>query len=510
MIDSLMIKSLYALSMLAVVSSASLLVDSKPRLSRSLRVLGFLGIPVLFLGTGLLKLLDYQLLLTLTASVIAVGVSLHGEGYYKVMYGLAKNFQLVVDLVLASLILLFSSTLFIELIMYWFFVDVIIAFIALTMEYGTENLKVAAIYIAMCIAPSDIALLTMWAILASKIGLYESLLLPLNTPLSNPLSLDLVTSVVMLFGFAVKLGQFPLHSWLPIVHGKAPSHISAILSGLVIKIGVYAFFLSSQFFTLNPVAFYVLLVQGFISTIYGSFSAVLQTDVKRILACSSVGYGGVLTLLYAISMILELNTLHVVILAVIAFHALTKALAFVNAGLVYQLTNTYDVSKLGYVIYLSREAGISAFNVLLNVTGIPPSVGFIVKLLLIAVSLLVARVNPLGLVMVLAFVLAAIFSIIYGAKYMSTYISALPRPITRTVPIPRIEVQAETYLSATTLVAPLPLIAYVATVISQPIALTALFTYVITLVTYVYVLMSTYTRARFPEEAKCWLSGVES
>lgn len=135
--------------------------------------------------------------------------------------------------------------------------------------------------------------------------------------------------------------------------------------------------------------FYILLAQGLVLTIHGSFEAILQTNVKWVLAHSSVGYGGVITALYASSMRLGDQALNAII-AVLVFHTLTKALAFINTGLIYQVANAYDVYQLGYLYCMSREDTLSAYMALLNLTGIPPSTGFIVKVLLIATSILLA------------------------------------------------------------------------------------------------------------------------
>ncbi|MEM0031791.1 MAG: proton-conducting transporter membrane subunit [Desulfurococcaceae archaeon] len=508
--DLFTFKIVHALLILLPVISGSILVDAYPRLSRVLRITGFTVPTILLLTTGY-PMIDYQLALVLLTSVVAIGVSIHSEGYYKVIYGLSRYFQLVVDLVLATLLLLFSSSFLIELIIYWFFLDIIVAFIAITMEHGTENLPVASTYIAMCIAPSDIALLTMWAMLAVRYGLFNSLLTPLNTLPSERINLDLITSMIILFGFAVKLGQFPLHSWLPIVHGKAPSHISALLSGLIIKMGAYAFFLSSQMFTFNPIAFYVLLVQGLISTIYGSFGAIIQTNIKWILAYSSIGYGGIITTLYSTLMILGMNTLRPIIIAVIVFHALTKALAFTNTGLIYQISNTYDIYKLGYLYYVSREGALSAYVALLNMTGIPPSAGFIVKILLITISVLLSMENPLGLPLTVAIVLSAIFSIAYSAKFIGAYLSTLPQISPRAIPIPKMELAAELYMSFASLLAPAVLMMYMLNLFTygQAVVAVTLPIYIASLVTSIIVFTHILREPRMPEDIKYWLSGVD-
>ncbi|MFZ8791964.1 MAG: proton-conducting transporter membrane subunit [Thermosphaera aggregans] len=105
---------------------------------------------------------------------------------------------------------------------------------------------------------------------------------------------------------------------------------------------------------------------------------------------SSVGYGGVITASYASSMRLGNQALNAIIIAVSVFHTLTKALLFINTGLIYQIANMYDVYQPGYLYCMSREGALSACMALLNLTGIPPSTSFIVKVLLITTSILLA------------------------------------------------------------------------------------------------------------------------
>lgn len=503
---------IYAAIVLGPVISGSLLVDVYPRLSRVLRILGFIAGPLILFTLAPTKPLFFQLVLTTLSAIVAIGISLHNEGYYKVMYGVSRYFQLVVDMVLGSLILLFSSAFFIEVIIYWFFLDMLIAFIAITMEHGAENLPVASTYIAMCIAPSDLGLLALWAVLAGRYGLFESMMLRIGSPIGEKIALDIALSVVIVSGLAIKLGQFPLHSWPPIVYSRAPSHVSALMSGLVSKMGIYGMLIASELLALDPVAFYVLLVQGLISTVYGSFGAVLQTDLKRILAYSSIAYGGLIASTYAVSVLLNMPWLTLITLLLIVYHGLTKSLAFANTGLVYQLANTYDVYKLGYLYYVTREGSLAAYIALLNMTGIPPSTGYLVKLLLLVTSILIARESLLGLALVVAVVLSAIFSIAYSAKFIGAYLSSLPKITPRVIPIPRVELNAELYLGVATLLSPALVLAYAVITgsLEAYIAWITLPIYALTLLISVYVFISILRKKAMPEDVKYWVSGVES
>lgn len=504
------VKIIYAISILMPVLIGANLVDSQPRLSRLLRILGFTIPPVLFISLGLFTLLDYQLVLTIVSIIVAIGVSLHNEAYYRTLYGVTRYFQVIIDTVLATLILLFSSNYFVELIVYWLFLDIIVALIAITMEYGVENLPVASTYIVMCIAPSDIALLTMWALLASRHGLMQSLFLELNTIIPS-LTLDPLASIILGFGFATKIGQFPLHSWLPIVHSKSPSHVSAILSGLIIKMGAYGYFLSTQLFKLHEVVFYLLLVQGLISIVYGAFGATMQTHIKWLLAYSSVSYGGIITAFFAVYNLTGIEVLRVIVLFVITFHALTKSLSFLNTGLVYQVANTYEIYKLGYLFYVTRKGALSAFTALLNLTGVPPSIGFLVKILLLTITITISSATLLGLPLTIGVVIASIFSIAYGVKFLGVYTAILPRTPPRPIPIPSIELTAELYLGTATLISPLILLLYLlSTSLLSPlhIGLVSII-YVLSLLAYILLFTRVYTKPEMPEDIKYWLSGVE-
>jgi len=508
------VKIVYASTVLGLVLLGSYVVDSNPRLSRILRMLGFIAIPALMVLTGYLHLHDYQLVLLLIASIIAVGVSLHSEGYYKVLYGVSRRFQLVVDVILASLILLFSSSYFIELIIYWFFLDLFVAFAAITMEHGAENLPVASTYIVMCIAPSDLALLTMWALLALKYGVINSMLIDITSSTLERIQLDPVISSLLLFGFAVKMGQFPLHSWLPVVHGKSPSHVSAILSGIIVKMGAYAYFLTTQLFNVQDIASYILAIQGLVSAIYGSFGAVMQTNIKYLLAYSTISYCGIITLLFAAHVMLKLDVLRLVLLLVIVFHSLTKSLMFINTGFIYQVANTYDIYRLGYLYYVDRRVASAVFTALMNLTGIPPSIGFLVKVLIVALSIALTLTHPIGMLLLIAIVVSSVFSIAYGAKFMSTYISTLPRIHPKIVLVPLIEAFAELYLAVVSLIAPIPVFITLLALkaFSIDFIITLVLIYSATIIAYIVFMRWAYARSYGVEvgDVKYWLSGVEA
>ncbi|TGC07910.1 proton-conducting transporter transmembrane domain-containing protein [Methanolobus halotolerans] len=180
--------------------------------------------------------------------------------------------------------------------------------------------------------------------------------------------------------FGNKAAIFPLHYWLPDVHPSAPSPISAMLSGVLINVGAYGmirvFFLifRDTLYIFQPVIIYLALA----TIIIGAISAVAQTDVKRLLAYSSVGQIGYVFLgiglggMYAIT----------AALVYLVNHAVAKSMLFLSSGGIIHHAGTRDMRKMGGMVD-SAPLLASMFLVgTMSIAGLPPTGGFIAKFLL--------------------------------------------------------------------------------------------------------------------------------
>lgn len=180
--------------------------------------------------------------------------------------------------------------------------------------------------------------------------------------------------------FGNKAAIFPLHYWLPDVHPTAPSPISAILSGVLIKVGVYGI-LRIFFFIFRDITGIfqpIIIILSLFTIIIGAASAVSQNNVKRLLAYSSVsqigyvflaiGFGGVTAI--AASLVYLVN------------HALTKSLLFLTAGGIIHHAGTKDMNKMGGMINSSPFMAFAFLVGSMSIAGLPPMGGFISKLLL--------------------------------------------------------------------------------------------------------------------------------
>jgi hydrogenase-4 component B len=156
-----------------------------------------------------------------------------------------------------------------------------------------------------------------------------------------------------LLGFGLKAGLFPLHVWLPSAHGQAPSHVSALLSGVAIKTGLYGLVRFSGWLPLPGSAGWTLLGVGAVGAVVGIAFALAQTDLKRLLAYCSVENMGILVAGLGAAVIARDagQTWGLVVLAGVFLHTwnhgVFKALLFLAAGAVHHACGTREISRLG-------------------------------------------------------------------------------------------------------------------------------------------------------------------
>lgn len=198
--------------------------------------------------------------------------------------------------------------------------------------------------------------------------------------------------VFLLFfaGFGIKAGFFPFHTWLPDAHPAAPSHVSGIMSGVMIKMGIYGmvrviFAVQEDFMAIGLFLLAVSLFTG----IYGVMQAIVQHDLKKLLAYHSIENIGIIGIGLGLGCI-GLAT-HNYLLAILGFvggllhvlnHSLFKSLLFYTAGNVYQATRSRIIDKLGG---LGKKMPATTFFFLLgslSICGLPPFNGFISEYLL--------------------------------------------------------------------------------------------------------------------------------
>ncbi len=190
----------------------------------------------------------------------------------------------------------------------------------------------------------------------------------------------ILASAFLIVGFGTKAGVAPFHPWLPDAHAEAPTPVSALLSGVMLKVAIYALVRTvTMFFPGFPPVASFLLALGVFTLVIGDLMALAQDDLKRMLAYSSVSQIGYVLMGFGIGTYFGIyaGLFHLL------DHALAKALLFLAAGSVIYATGARRVSDLGGVAKKMPVTSFCFFCGALAVSGIPPFNGFQSKLALL-------------------------------------------------------------------------------------------------------------------------------
>ncbi len=196
--------------------------------------------------------------------------------------------------------------------------------------------------------------------------------------------------LIFFIGFGIKAGFIPLHTWLPHAHPAAPSHVSGVMSGVMIKMGIYGILrvLTYVHTDLLPIGLFILSV-SLISGILGVTLAIIQHDLKKLLAYHSIENIGIIGIGIGLGIIgIALN---IPVLAVFGFaggilhilnHSLFKSLLFFASGSVYNRTHTRIIDQLGGLIKKMPKTAFFFLLGALAICGLPPFNGFISEFLI--------------------------------------------------------------------------------------------------------------------------------
>lgn len=294
----------------------------------------------------------------------------------------------------------------------------------------------AYLYLVMATL-GTLALLLCFGLLAGPGGAYDFASIRLRDP--GALSQTLVLLLAVL-GAGSKAGLVPLHVWLPPAHAAAPSHVSALMSGVMTKVAVYAI-LRLLFDLAGPPAWWwgaVLMLLGALSAVLGLLYALMQTDLKRFLAYSTVENLGLIYIALGFALAFDANGLPAA--AAIAFsaallhainHTLFKGLLFMGAGAVLHATHERDMDRLGGLIHRLPVTSACFLVGAAAISALPPLNGFVSEWLLFQ-AVLVSTALPMGFLRFLAPAVGALMALaaaLAAACFVRAYgITFLGRP----------------------------------------------------------------------------------
>ena len=284
----------------------------------------------------------------------------------------------------------------------WEFMSLMSWALVVAHHHEADNSRAGYIYLVMA-SFGTLALLLAFGLLAGPAGSYA---------FADIRSVDAVVSLpalvlaLTLLGAGSKAGLVPLHVWLPLAHPAAPSHVSALMSGVMTKVAIYGF-IRIVFDLLGPPTWWwgsVVLVLGSATAVLGVLYAVLQRDLKRLLAYSTVENVGIIFIGLGLALAFKANGMaDAAALAFTAalFHALNhsffKSLLFFGAGAVLAATGTRDIEKLGGLIHRMPRTTFAFLGGCIAISALPPLNGFVSEWLVFQAVLLSPALPQWGL-----------------------------------------------------------------------------------------------------------------
>ncbi|NJD03022.1 MAG: hydrogenase 4 subunit B [Ruminiclostridium sp.] len=369
----------------AIVASACGIFVSLLKLSN------FLDHPVSFELTTNIEFLKLSFVIDnlsaffiLLISFLTLVVSIYSFGYVK-HYENKRNTALLgalYNLFAASMLLVVTSGQIFLFLISWEIMSLVSYFLVVYENDNKEVQKAGLIYIIM--THIGTAFITAGFVLLYKFT--GQTVINMIDPALIPDSTKSMVFILLFVGFGTKAGIIPLHIWLPYAHPAAPSNVSALMSGVLIKTAIYGI-VRFVLETLSPEFHWwgiVILVIGAISTVLGVAFALMEHNIKRLLAYHSIENIGIILMGVGLCVIATASgnyTLAALSLTAALFHTFNhsvfKGLLFLGAGSIHFATGTKDIEKLGGLIKKMPYTAIFFLIASLSICAIPPFNGFV-------------------------------------------------------------------------------------------------------------------------------------
>ncbi len=319
----------------------------------------------------------------------------------------------------------------------WEFMSLTSWMLVISHHRDAENRRAGYIYIVMA-SFGTLALLLAFGLLAGPAGSYAfDEIRGVTTPLSG------VVLLLVIVGAGSKAGLVPLHVWLPLAHPAAPSHVSALMSGVMTKVAVYGFI--RIVFDLNgkPVWWWSMLVIALagLTCVLGVLSALMQHDIKRLLAYHTVENIGIIFIGLGLALAFsahDMPALAALGLTAALFHvfnhSIFKSLLFFGAGAVLTATGERDMERLGGLIHRMPLTAFAFLTGCVAISALPPLNGFVSEWLTFQAILLSPVLPSWGLKLIVPAVgaMLALSAALAAACFVKAFgVTFLGRPRTQ-------------------------------------------------------------------------------
>lgn len=372
---------------------------------------------VLPLGGLLLGLDRLSAFFLVVIAAGAIPASLYGLGYtreYQGKHSLA-GLGLAFNVFLATMVLVVLARNVLTFLIAWEGMSLASYFLVMTESDREETVRAGRVYLVMTHA-GFACLLVGFVLMARAAGTMEftgwhAFSGTLSAAMRN------LVFILLALGFGSKAGVIPLHVWLPLAHPAAPSHVSALMSGVMIKLGIYGLLRAGFQWLDGGPAWWggMVLVVAALSAVLGVLYALVEHDLKRLLAYHSVENIGIILLGLGAAMLFQtyrLNGLGALALAAALYHTLNhtifKTLLFMGAGAISQATGTRNMEEMGGLIKrMPQTAGLFLVGSV-AIAGLPPFNGFISEWLTFQSLLLSFQISARGINLLFALAVTAL------------------------------------------------------------------------------------------------------
>lgn len=352
-----------------------------------------LGLPDLPFHLRLDALSGFFLILL---GVASCGVSIYGSGYFKHMDGKTLGLLcLEYHLFLVGMVLVMLADDAYMFMTAWE-VMALSSYFLVTTDHAIPDIRKAGFLYLLIAHVGAIAILLSFGVMQGGHGIGAYTFDAMRSAQIPPFWAS-VAFLLALFGFGAKAGVLPMHVWLPEAHPAAPSPVSALMSGVMLKTAMYGILRVT--FDLLPTPLWwwggLALTLGLVTAVFGVMFAAVQGDMKRLLAYSSIENIGLL--LVGIGLTIIFHAYHKDAFAALALlatlyhsinHACFKSLLFVGTGSILHATGERNMGKLGGLIHHMPWASVLMLVGVLSIAGMPPLNGFISEWLLLQAFLL--------------------------------------------------------------------------------------------------------------------------
>lgn len=318
-------------------------------------------------------------------SLIALFASVYGLGYVKHFYGKYNIGALgfFYNIFIAGMLLVVTAGNVIFFLIVWEIMSLASYFLVVFENKEKENIKAGSLYFIMTHVGTAFILFA-FLLLYKTTGSFDFEVMK-NSIGSVPDVIKNIIFVLALIGFGTKAGIIPLHVWLPSAHPAAPTHVSALMSGVMIKTGIYM--MIRLFVDILPDAplwwGLLILVIGAMSSLLGVLYALAEHDIKKLLAYHSIENIGIILLGLGSGLVfLSLGMKSLAILGIMAalFHTLNhatfKSLLFLGAGAVISKTHTRNIEEYGGLIKYMPQTAFFFLIGSMAISALPPFNGF--------------------------------------------------------------------------------------------------------------------------------------